>query len=453
MGTTNSKKTLVYIGCCLLCATIMFSAMGLNNTMFALLENMGGIQYYSLMAVLSGFGSSIMCLIGSSFGEMFGSRRVVLTSTVASLILMIVMGVTSNLWVFIIARALLSFAIGTFTVLPYTICAKIYSQDQYTSRVGFMSAIMAIGSFLGSTIAGALVDNGLIALSIIYPGVIGVAGALLIFTFLPKEETSRPQIDGSGILFLSLFLAGISYSFTFISSKGIGDWSVIAGLVITIASAVVLYKVEKKTETPLIPFRLFKNRNFTALCIIASMLCPYQVSMFVYVPVTGQSLMGLPAAMTGFFTLPRTILSIIVPIAFAVWANKSAQNMRRGLLYSSILVTVPFVAFGIMGKNMPVWLPFLLLGLTGFSEGLKGLSSNPLIVRVVEPKDISISIAMMNTATTVFTTISTAILTAVYNIQADTNLPGALTSAYFTTAAFGLIAVLAALFMLKPKDR
>lgn len=289
--------------------------------------------------------------------------------------------------------------------------------------------------------------------SIIYPGVIGVAGALLIFAFLPKEETSRPQIDGSGILFLSLFLAGISYSFTFISSKGIGDWSVIAGLVITVVSAVVLYKVEKKKEAPLIPFRLFKNRNFTALCIIASILCPYQVSMFVYVPVTGQSLMGLPAAMTGFFTLPRTILSIVVPIAFAVWANKSAQNMRRGLLYSSILVTIPFVVFGVMGKHMPVWLPFLLLGLTGFTEGLKGLSSNPLILRVVEPKDISISIAMKNTVETAFTTISTAILTAVYNIQADTNLPGALTSAYFTTAAFGLIAVLAALFMLKLKDQ
>lgn len=451
MDMTNSKRNIVYLGCCLLCTTIMLSAMGLNNTMFALLENMGGLQYYSLMAVLSGFGSSIMCLVGSNFGEMFGSRRVVLISTVAALVCMVVMGITSDLWVFIIARALLSFAIGTFTVLPYTICAKIYSQDKYTSRVGFMSAVMAVGSFLGSTVAGTMVDRGMISLSIIYPGVIGVIGALLIFTFLPKESTSHPKIDGSGILCLSLFLAGISYSFTFISTKGLGDWTIITGLVITVVSVVLLYKVEKK-DAPLIPFRLFRNRNFAALCIISSMLSLYQVPMFVYVPVTGQSLMGLSAAMTGLFTLPRTLLSIIVPIAFAVWANRSTQNMRRGQLYASIMVTIPFVVFGILGKNMPIWLPFLLLGLTGFSEGLKGLSTNPLILRVVEPADISIGIALLNTVGTAFTTVGTAILTAIYNIQADTNLPGALTSAYFATAAFGVIAIMAAQFMLKPAE-
>lgn len=448
---TNAKRNIVYIGCCLLCTTIMLSAMGLNNTMFALLENMGGLQYYSLMAVLSGFGSSIMCLVGSSFGEMFGSRRVVLISTTAALACMVVMGLTGNLWVFIIARALLSFAIGTFTVLPYTICAKIYSQDKYTSRVGFLSAIMAIGSFLGSTIAGTMVDRDMVPLSIIYPGVIGVIGALLIFAFLPKESTSQPKLDGGGILCLSLFLAGISYSFTFISSKGIEDWTIITGLLITVVSAVLLYKVEKK-DAPLIPFRLFKNRNFAALCIISAMLSLYQVPMFVYVPVTGQSLMGLSAAMTGLFTLPRTILSIIVPIVFAVWANRSTQNMRRGQLYASIFVTIPFVVFGILGENMPIWLPFLLLGLTGFSEGLKGLSTNPLVLRVVEPADISIGIALLNTVGTAFTTVGTAILTAIYNIQADTNLPGALTSAYFATAAFGVIAIMAAQFMLKPAE-
>lgn len=43
MELSKSRKNIIYLGCCLLTSTIMLSAMGLNNTMFAILAQMNGL--------------------------------------------------------------------------------------------------------------------------------------------------------------------------------------------------------------------------------------------------------------------------------------------------------------------------------------------------------------------------------------------------------------------------
>ena len=452
MELSKSRKNIIYLGCCLLTSTIMLSAMGLNNTMFAILAQMNGLQHYSLMAVLSGFGTSIMCLVGSNLGQMYGRRIMSLIGASVALVCMIAMGLTDSLMVFIIARALLSFGIGTFTALPYAICATIFTREEYTGKVGFLGSIMALTTFLGSTIAGAMVDRGMVALSIIYPGICALAGALIVFFFLPKETPVPGKIDIKGVLCVSVMLAGFSYSFTFASSLGFGHWSIILGFVLTVVAAFSLYKVEEKEAQPLVPFRLFRNPKFTGLCIIGMLVSIYQLVMGVYVPVTGQEIMGLSATMTGLFSLPRTILSIILPLVLAAWANKKAGNMRVGLIITGLCCTIPFVAFAFTGENTLVWIPFVLLGITGIAEGFKGVCSSPLVVRQLQPQDIGIGIGLANTCGSLGATFATPVLGAIYNAQVNTNLNDALSTVYWVTAGFGLLATLIAVFALKDKD-
>lgn len=451
MELSKSKKNIIYLGCCLLTSTVMLSAMGLNNTMFAILAQMNGLQYYSLMAVLSGFGTSIMCLVGSNLGQMYGRRIMSLIGASVALVCMIAMGMTNNLLVFILARALLSFGIGTFTALPYAICATIFTREEYTGKVGFLGSIMALTTFLGSTISGAMVDRGLIALSIIYPGICALAGALIVFVFLPKETPVPGKIDMKGVLCVSVMLAGFSYSFTFASSLGFGHWSVILGFVLTVVAAVSLYKVEEKEKQPLVPFRLFRNPKFTGLCVIGMLLSIYQLVMGIYVPVTGQEIMGVSATMTGFFSLPRTILSIVLPLVLAAWANKKTGNMRIGLIISGLCCTIPFVAFAFADSSTALWIPFVLLAITGIAEGYKGVCSSPLVVRQLQPQDIGIGIGLSNTCGSLGATFATPVLGAIYDAQVNTNMNGALTSVYWVTAAFGLLATLIAVFALKDR--
>ena len=114
MEISKSKRTWIIIGAVLMTATVQLSSAGLNNTMYAILSGMNGLQYYALLATLSSLGMAIMCVIGGRIGDMIGRRAVILAGAVLSLASAIVMGLAQSLSVFIVARAVLSFGIGTF---------------------------------------------------------------------------------------------------------------------------------------------------------------------------------------------------------------------------------------------------------------------------------------------------------------------------------------------------
>ena len=107
MEISKSKRTWIIIGAVLMTATVQLSSAGLNNTMYAILSGMNGLQYYALLATLSSLGMAII-------GDMIGRRAVILAGAVLSLASAIVMGLAQSLSVFIVARAVLSFGIGTF---------------------------------------------------------------------------------------------------------------------------------------------------------------------------------------------------------------------------------------------------------------------------------------------------------------------------------------------------
>ena len=53
MEISKSKRTWIIIGAVLMTATVQLSSAGLNNTMYAILSGMNGLQYYALLATLS----------------------------------------------------------------------------------------------------------------------------------------------------------------------------------------------------------------------------------------------------------------------------------------------------------------------------------------------------------------------------------------------------------------
>ena len=50
MEISKSKRTWIIIGAVLMTATVQLSSAGLNNTMYAILSGMNGLQYYALLA-------------------------------------------------------------------------------------------------------------------------------------------------------------------------------------------------------------------------------------------------------------------------------------------------------------------------------------------------------------------------------------------------------------------
>jgi len=424
-----------------------------NNTMYAILSGMNGLQYYALLATLSSLGMAIMCVIGGRIGDMIGRRAVILAGAVLSLASAIVMGLAQSLSVFIVARAVLSFGIGTFPGNAFVVAADVSDAKQYPKVAALLTATLMVATFLGSTIAGYLVDAGLIPAAIIYPGVVGLIGAVIAAAKMDKKPTTdgvRGKVDGIGMVLLAVFMLSLCLSLNQGANLGFGNPIIICGFVVAVVSLLALLKVEKKAEVPVIPLYLFKNKKYTGVIIAGAFITFYEVVMASYVPVSGQALMGLSASITGYFSLPRTIIAIALAAPAAAWVVKNqAKNSAIGLAAAGLLAAVAFLGMIFVGAGSPVALPFILIGITGFTEALKGASFRPLVISQLEPKDFGVGIGMMTATGTLLMTILLSIVGPVFTAVSAQNMGSALRFVYIVTVCCALIAVAITVFATK----
>ena len=453
MEISKSKRTWIIIGAVLMTATVQLSSAGLNNTMYAILSGMNGLQYYALLATLSSLGMAIMCVIGGRIGDMIGRRAVILAGAVLSLASAIVMGLAQSLSVFIVARAVLSFGIGTFPGNAFVVAADVSDAKQYPKVAALLTATLMVATFLGSTIAGYLVDAGLIPVAIIYPGVVGLIGAVIAAAKMDKKPTTdgvRGKVDGIGMVLLAVFMLSLCLPLNQGANLGFGNPIIICGFVVAVVSLLALLKVEKKAEVPVIPLYLFKNKKYTGVIIAGAFITFYEVVMASYVPVSGQALMGLSASITGYFSLPRTIIAIALAAPAAAWVVKNqAKNSAIGLAAAGLLAAVAFLGMIFVGAGSPVALPFILIGITGFTEALKGASFRPLVISQLEPKDFGVGIGMMTATGTLLMTILLSIVGPVFTAVSAQNMGSALRFVYIVTVCCALIAVAITVFATK----
>lgn len=456
MEISKSKRTWIIIGAVLMTATVQLSSAGLNNTMYAILSGMNGLQYYALLATLSSLGMAIMCVIGGRIGDMIGRRAVILAGAVLSLASAIVMGLAQSLSVFIVARAVLSFGIGTFPGNAFVVAADVSDAKQYPKVAALLTATLMVATFLGSTIAGYLVDAGLIPAAIIYPGVVGLIGAVIAAAKMDKKPTTdgvRGKVDGIGMVLLAVFMLSLCLSLNQGANLGFGNPIIICGFVVAVVSLLALLKVEKKAEVPVIPLYLFKNKKYTGVIIAGAFITFYEVVMASYVPVSGQALMGLSASITGYFSLPRTIIAIALAAPAAAWVVKNqAKNSAIGLAAAGLLAAVAFLGMIFVGAGSPVALPFILIGITGFTEALKGASFRPLVISQLEPKDFGVGIGMMTATGTLLMTILLSIVGPVFTAVSAQNMGSALRFVYIVTVCCALIAVAITVFATKDSN-
>lgn len=453
MEISKSKRTWIIIGAVLMTATVQLSSAGLNNTMYAILSGMNGLQYYALLATLSSLGMAIMCVIGGRIGDMIGIRAVILAGAVLSLASAIVMGLAQSLSVFIVARAVLSFGIGTFPGNAFVVAADVSDAKQYPKVAALLTATLMVATFLGSTIAGYLVDAGLIPAAIIYPGVVGLIGAVIAAAKMDKKPTTdgvRGKVDGIGMVLLAVFMLSLCLSLNQGANLGFGNPIIICGFVVAVVSLLALLKVEKKVEVPVIPLYLFKNKKYTGVIIAGAFITFYEVVMASYVPVSGQALMGLSASITGYFSLPRTIIAIVLAAPAAAWVVKNqAKNSAIGLAAAGLLAAVAFLGMIFVGAGSPVALPFILIGITGFTEALKSASFRPLVISQLEQKDFGVGIGIMTATGTLLMTILLSIVGPVFTAVSAQNMGSALRFVYIVTVCCALIAVAITVFATK----
>lgn len=441
MELSKSKKLTAFIGCFIMAMVVQLSTQAINNISYPLLDAMGRADLFVLAATLSGLGMAVMSPIGGKLGDLYGRPRVALISGIAVFVLHLALAFITSPVLWVVVRTIIPFAIGLALSIPFSTPAELYPES-YSQKVGIISGGLAFGIVVGSYGGGLLFSAGLGKLAIIIPGLFALAGAILIAISVPNRKAERVKFDVPGVIWLFVFLMSFCIVLSLASSWGYGSVPSIIGYVLTVVSAILLFKTEQKAEDPCLPFKLFKNKVFLFVALFAFFISMYQYVIQVYTPMFGQNVLGLTPAQTGSFQLPRTIVCIIAPLVFAAVLPHNPQNYKRSLTIAAIIEIVAFILLVFPGVGGSITVIYIALAITGISEGLIGVSSNPLAVTTLEPQNIGVGIGLMSAMSSIGAQVSAAIVGLLFNASLSRGLESAVHSTYYTILVFTVLALI-----------
>ena len=418
----KAKKNMVQLGCICLMLSIAMFGLSLATLQAPILEEMNAMSYFSLLTIFSSLGLSIMTPIGGKLGDLLGRRNIVIISGTICAICGIGMGFVRSLVPFMILRLLLGAAQGAFTAAPFILAREINEPKDVPKAMGLLSSAVAIGGFGGSIIAGILTDMGLLNVAIMFPAIPLIAGVILIGLNLPnKKREGKVNIDVPGIIALAVSLSGILLALNYGPKVGWVSPGVIAGFVIGIIALIMLVKIENKAQEPIIPMSLFKNKSYVALLIVGFICYFYMTAMNTYAPLAVQKVLGESTAVSGSLQMPRTILTILLPMMAGAWVGKKTQNIWKAMVVATLAVAIPLLILGFTNTSTPVIVYFVAIAVTGIAESFRAVAITPAAQATLKPEELGVGTSLVNFVNSLSGLMAAAILGLAYDMNTAGN--------------------------------
>lgn len=454
----KAKKNAVQIGCiCMMLSVAMYGLVFATLTA-PILESVNAMGYVSLFSVFAGLGLSIMTPIGGKLGDLIGRRNIVVIPGIICAVCGIAFAFVRSLVLLMILRLLIGFAQGAFTAAPYIIAGLVNEKKDVPKAMGMLAAAIAVGGFGGSIIAGILTDMGLLNVAILMPAVPLLLGIVLIGINLPNQKKEgKVTIDVPGIAALVVALCGILLALNFGSTIGWSNPAIIAGFVIGIIALIVLVKIEEKANEPLIPLKLFKNTQYTVLLIIGFICYFYQTAMNVYAPIGAMKVIGTSTSVAGALQMPRTIITIFLPMIAGVWVGKKAANAWKAMVIGTVLAALPMAMMGFTAPGTSIIIYFVALTITGIAESYRSVSITPSAQATLQPEDMGVGTSLVNFVNSLANTIAAAVFGVAYDLNTASdptnvsNIQNGVNAVFWLAAIVSAIGFLLVIFVVRPK--
>jgi EmrB/QacA subfamily drug resistance transporter len=390
-----------------------------------------GASLSSLQWVIDAYALTLAAflLVAGSIGDRVGRRRVFSIGFAIFTAASLLCGIAADPTVLNLARGLQGIGGAAMFATTLALIAQEFEGRERATAIGAWGATVGSAVAIGPLVGGLLTD-GLGWEWIFYINVpIGITAVVLTERKLVNiTATDRQPLDWAGALTFSTALFLIVFGLIRGNPEG---WS--SGVIIgALAGAVVLLSAfivieARRGERAMLDLNLFKKPSFTGMSVAAWALSAGMFSMFPFITIYIQNVLGYPPLEVGARLLPLTLLSFFV-------APAAARVMERTGVRSLMSVGLAAVGAGLLAQrglsSESDWthlLPgFLLIGL---GMGLLNPSIASTAIGVVPAARSGMASGINNTFRQVGIATGVAGLGAVFQSQISSRLNDALPNA------------------------
>ena len=416
---SKGKKRLVSFGAIMLTVAVACYGLALMTLVPPILQRLDGMAFAGLVGLCISLGITLLSPIGGKLGDIFGRKAVVVVAGLINLICGVGIAFSTNVLVLLICCFGVGFSQGAYVSAPYIIMGLINDRKDVPKSMGYLTMALSIGGTGGAILAGILTDMGNLNAAILFPAVPLILGIVFIGLFYPNDKSGKAvSVDFKGIALMALSLPAITLSLSGPTTLG---WSLpLSGVVLAvgIVFAVVLIKHESSIEQPIIPIKLFKERDYLLFLLVGAICYFGRGAVDNYAPLGAQEVIKTSVALSGSLQLPKTLLTMILPAICGAWMAKKKSRMWKAMFIATLLFAIPLLAMGFtVQAGWYIIVYFVVITVSGIAESFRGISFTPAAQTVLKPEDIGIGTSMINFANSLSASIAAAVYSAIYGIS------------------------------------
>jgi EmrB/QacA subfamily drug resistance transporter len=357
---------------------------------------------------------AVLLITAGRLGDLRGQRKLFILGVAVFTLASLLCGLSQSPAELIGARILQG--LGAALLMPQTMAIIIatFPPERRGSALGVWGAVAGVATIAGPTLGGFLVTTFDWRWIFFVNLPVGVLVLAMASVFIPDNRQERQhRLDLPGVLVATAAL----FCFTFALTEG-QRYSWNAGIWVLLAAATVLFVLfliqqrARQAGEPLVPFTLFRDRNFTVLNFVGAAVSVGMIGIFLPLTIYYQSVLGYSALKAGLVMAPPSVVSMFL----APVAGKLSDRIGGKYILMTGL-TVYAIGMGwVLSIARPdsSWTDFIpALALVGVGIGCVFAPMSTEAMRNVEPRMAGAAAGVNNTTRQIGSVIGSAAMGAV----------------------------------------
>ncbi len=354
------------------------------------------------------------------FGDITGRKRLLLTGLALFTIASFLCGIAPALGWLIAARAVQGLGAAIMMSLSMAMVREAVPQEKTGSAMGFLGSMSAMGTALGPPVGGVLIAGFGWSYIFLINVPLGILTWVLSRHYLtedrPEPKTTRADLDVMGSLWLALLLSAYALAMT----MGRGSFGMM-NISLLLAASVGLglfLQTEKKTASPLIQLKLFRDPVLSASLAMSALVATVIMATLVVGPFYLFRTLGLETALVG-------IVMTSGPLVAALTAMPSGRAVDRfgsqgitivgltAMTIGSLTLAIVPTEFGIVAYIIPI--AFITAGYALFQT-----ANTTTVMQSVQPDQRGVISGMLNLSRNLGLITGSSVMGAVFAISSAT---------------------------------